>query len=379
MLRFRLFAVALILSLIPGAAAAAPAPVREEFKIAVAARDLHHPTRLVFGPDGRLYVAQQTGEIIALSLKDGAESGRQQVAKAKHDLLGIAFKGDMLYASDTGRVIAFTRRPDGTYGNETTVLPALPHGLHQNDGLLFGPDGLLYLGIGSTTDRGPETHAWSGTILRFDPSRPESAAVYAKGFRNPFGLAWDELGQLWVTDNGADKPATSDELNMVVPGADYGFPRFFERPPERSGTNGPAALFGLHNSTNGLAYAGASAFPPPYRDGFFVAMWGSSFDETTGRRVAFVSKSGEIQDVVTGLERPLDLTIGPAGDLFVGDFVAGAIYRIWWDGPPPADTPAPPTAPQRPLGNWGLWAALMGAILVMLVAVSVGRRVGRGQ
>jgi glucose/arabinose dehydrogenase len=335
----------LLMLLVPNATLAAPTPAVPGFRIAPVVEGVHHPTRLVFGPDGRLYIAQQTGEVVAVTIRDAAEVERQVVAKARHDLLGIALKDDTLYVSDTGRVLAFTRQPDGTYANPKAVLPDVPNGLHQNDGLLFGPDGMLYLGIGSTTDRGPEKHPWSGTILRFDPARPESAEPWAQGFRNPFGMAWDDKGQLWVTDNGADDPATSDELNLVVQGGDYGFPRYFEQPPANSGTTGPVALFGLHNSTNGLAYAGTSAFPAPYRDGFFVAMWGSSFDETTGRRVAFVTTEGKIIDVATGFERPLDATVGPAGDLFVADFVAGIIYRMWWEGPPPAPGPAPPPGP----------------------------------
>ncbi|HYF81357.1 MAG TPA: PQQ-dependent sugar dehydrogenase [Symbiobacteriaceae bacterium] len=409
--RLIILVLCLCLLLVPGPAMAAPGPAVPGFRIAPVVEGVHHPTRLVFGPDGRLYIAQQTGEVIAVTLRDGAETGRQQVAKASHDLLGIALKDDTLYVSDTGRVLAYTRQPDGSYGDPRAVLPEVPNGLHQNDGLLFGPDGMLYLGIGSTTDRGPEKHPWSGTILRFDPARPESAEPWAKGFRNPFGMAWDDKGQLWVTDNGADDPATSDELNLVVQGGDYGFPRYFERPPANSGTTGPVALFGLHNSTNGLAFAGGSVFPAPYRDGFFVAMWGSSFDEITGRRVAFVTRDGQITDVATGFERPLDVTIGPDGDLFVADFVAGIIYRMWWEGTPPGGpgsapspgpmpgpgpgpTPEPTTGPSPnpvPLpppghaepptsGSAAAWLLLAtGAVVVLIVVWGWQRKRGRSQ
>ncbi|HYF94048.1 MAG TPA: PQQ-dependent sugar dehydrogenase [Symbiobacteriaceae bacterium] len=355
----------------PARAGAAPA-APPGFQIEAAVSGLHHPTRLVFGPDGRLYVAQQTGEVIAITLVDGREAGRAQVAKVGHDLLGIALAGDRLWISETGKVALLRRQADGTYGERVEFLPDIPHGRHQNDGLVFGPDGLLYLGVGSTTDRGPERHPWSGTIVRFDPDDPSSVTVYARGFRNPYGLAWDEAGVLWATDNGADDPVTSDELNRVLPDHDYGYPTVYENPPPGSTTTGPTALFGKHNSTNGLAYYGAGPFPEPYRHGFFAAMWGSSFDETTGRGVAFVAGGERIMPFVTGLQRPLDLTVGPDGDLWVGDFTAGTVYRIWYAGGP---TAPPPVAEETVSGPWG-WIfglVLLAAALAGLVAGKLRR------
>jgi glucose/arabinose dehydrogenase len=373
--------------------------VPEGFRIEPAIQNLHHPTRLVFGPDGRLYVAQQTGEVIAVTLEKGREVSRQQVAKANLNLLGIALKDDRLWVSETGVVAVYTRTPDGRYEGRKEILKEIPHGRHQNDGLAWGPDGKLYLGVGSTTDRGPESHPWSATILRFHPDGT-GVEVYARGFRNPYGIAFDPEGRLWATDNGADNPVTSDELNLVEQGAHYGYPDVFEEPPSGSPTKGPVALFGAHNSTNGLAYYSGSQFPPAYRGGIFVAMWGSSFSDEVGRAVGFVRLKqdgarykGEVFQFATGFDRPLDLTVGPEGDLWVGDFLAGTVYRIWYEGAPGEGTGSePPGSPaagpplprmETPAPRWYDRLPLLpmayagGALVVLILALAVRRHLRR--
>ncbi|HEY3367311.1 MAG TPA: PQQ-dependent sugar dehydrogenase [Symbiobacteriaceae bacterium] len=381
------------LLLMPAAAAAAAGPqfgppkVPAGFQIEPVVQNVHHPTRLAFGPDGRLYIAQQTGEVLAVTLKDGREVGRDQVAMAKSNLLGIALQGDKLWTSDTGAIAVYTRTPDGRYANRREIVTGVPHGLHQNDGFAWGPDGKLYWGLGSTTDRGPEKHPWSGSIMRMNPDGT-GLEVFARGFRNPYGIAFDPAGHLWVTDNGADKPATSDELNLVEPGGDYGFPDLFEMPPAGSPTKAPVVLFGEHNSTDGLAFYSASQFAEAYRGGLFVAEWGSSFDDTTGRAVGFVrlprggaAGRASVEPFVTGLTRPLDVTVGPAGDVWVADFVPGIVYRVSYGQPTPAPGPSPspnrpgpgpgPQPPARPPA-WG-WVAgglvLLVGIGTMFVAI----------
>jgi glucose/arabinose dehydrogenase len=366
------------------------------FRIEAAVQNLHHPTRLVFGPDGRLFVAQQTGEVVAVTLKDGQEAARDQVADAKLTLLGIALKGDKLWVSDTGAIAVYSRTPEGRYANRQEIVMGIPHGLHQNDGFAWGPDGMLYWGVGSTTDRGPEEHPWSGSVMRMNPDGT-GVEVYARGFRNPYGIGFGPDGKLWVTDNGVDSQATSDELNLVVQGGDYGFPKVFEMPPAGSPTKAPVALFGEHNSTNGLAVYTGKQFPEQYRGGIFVAEWGSSFDETTGRAVGFVTPDGKVSQLATGLTRPLDVTMGPEGDLWVADFVPGVVWRISYTGEatpapgtpapgtPAPGTPAPGTpAPGTPTPGapapWLGAALMLGAILLgALAAIWAAKARGKGK
>src|SRR5688572_19586880 len=72
--------------------------------------------------------------------------------------------------------------------------------------------------------------------------------VYARGFRNPFGLALDRFGRLWAGDNGQDEPLLPDKLHLVEPGGHHGFPANLA-PPDAVP---PLLLMGLGTSANGL-------------------------------------------------------------------------------------------------------------------------------
>lgn len=348
--------------------------VADGFRIAPAVSGLHHPTRLHFGPDGTLLIAQQTGEVWAVTLADGAEQSRELLLRTGRDLLGVTLHQDRLWVSHTGLVAVYPRGPDGRFGARREIVRGIPHGLHQNNGVIVGPDGRLYFGVGSSTDRGPEAHPWSATIMRVNPDG-SGLEIFARGFRNPYGMAFDDDGNLWVTDNGADDPVSADELNLVVQGGHYGYPRHFETPPPGTDTIGPVALFGAHNSTNGLTYYQGGPFPTRYQGGLFVAMWGSSFDQQTGRAVAFVRLAraagglqAEVQPFATGFDRPLDVAVGPAGDLYVADFEPGVIYRIWYEGKERVWEPAP--ADSRPSRFWPMvvaQAAVLAAGLALLI------------
>ena len=118
-----------------------------------------------------------------------------------------------------------------------------PHPWHFGGALGFGPDGLLYLGLGDRQDpaQAPQLDSLLGKILRLDvrqatrarpyripaanPWRGQAGArpeAYARGFRNPWRLAFDPRdGALWVADVGAIR---REEVNRVQAGADYGWP-----------------------------------------------------------------------------------------------------------------------------------------------------------
>src|ERR671912_38328 len=112
------------------------------------AAGLKRPTAMALGPDGRLYVAQETGQIVVV----GPGSTRPRVLAGGFDTpLGLAWSGPRLFISSRGRLDSLNL-VGKTLRARRTLLKGLPHGRHQQDNVVVGTDGRLYLGSGSTCD-----------------------------------------------------------------------------------------------------------------------------------------------------------------------------------------------------------------------------------
>jgi hypothetical protein len=113
-----------------------------------------------------------------------------------------------------------------------------PFANHNGGQLHFGPDGLLYAGMGDggsgcdPDGRAQDDAQLLGKMLRFDPNRPAPANplddVWAKGLRNPWRFAFDRAnGDLYVGDVGQDQREEVDVVPAPVPaGLDYGWDYF---------------------------------------------------------------------------------------------------------------------------------------------------------
>ncbi|MTV25950.1 hypothetical protein FTX61_11100 [Nitriliruptoraceae bacterium ZYF776] len=215
-----------------------PFPVAVE----VLADGLEAPWEVVRTDVGRWFLTERdTGRV--LELVDGRLEERRRfavVTRNSNGLLGLAAEpgGERLFAylttADDNRIVAF--HPDG--GEVEPIVTGLPNGpIHAGGRLTFGPDGMLYLGIGDATPtsaayddqrrRARDPQDLAGKILRVTPEggipedNPYGNAVWALGLRNVQGLAFDDDGRLWATDFGDD---VDDEVNLVEPGGDYGWP-----------------------------------------------------------------------------------------------------------------------------------------------------------
>jgi glucose/arabinose dehydrogenase len=167
-----------------GSAAPTRIQVPSGFRVETFARGLTQPTAMAYGPDGRIFVTESTGRLVAI------RRGTRRPALLARGLrtpLGLAWRGRTLFVSEQGRLERMTLRA-GRLTHRRVVVKGLPFGEHRQDNVVLGPNGRLYWGSGSTCDVCRERSARSAAILSLRPDGTD-LRVYARGLRNPYGLA----------------------------------------------------------------------------------------------------------------------------------------------------------------------------------------------
>ena len=245
---------ALALTALPGVATAAPqapqgsaaasySPALRPSVSRVVAKNLNAPWGMAFISSTRALVAERnSGRIKRLDGNGGVRTvGRVSgvVAAGEGGLMGLAVPRNFstsrwVYAYFTARNdnrIVRMKYSGGKLGRAHLVLKGIPKGFIHNGGrIAFGPDGMLYAGTGEAGNRSLSQNSRSlgGKILRMTPTggvpsnNPRSGSlVYSKGHRNVQGLAFDSSGRLFAAEFGQN---TWDELNLIKPGRNYGWP-----------------------------------------------------------------------------------------------------------------------------------------------------------
>jgi len=309
--------------------------------------DLPRPTAFAFDAAGRLYVTSQDGNVYRLTdeNKDGRADSTSIFASGYTFPLGIAVQNSTgeVYISYQGVISALSdSNGDGSADNEKILAGDLPFGLHQNDNIEFGPDGWLYVGVGSACDACEDSNPLSASILRINVETREKQIV-ATGLRNPYGIAFDpQSSQLFATDNGRDDLGMDtpfEELNHIVQGGNYGYPNCWneQNQPGCENTIPSIASFEAHSSADGLVIYDGRNFPVDYRGNAFVCIFGSWLKPgvQTGIERVILSPKGNTYSTETSWfvrfpqgVMPLPVAVGPEGALYVGDYINGVIYRI---------------------------------------------------
>lgn len=316
------------------------------FRVETFARGLTQPTAMAYGPDGRIYVTQTGGSLVAIA------RGTRRPAVLVRGLrtpLGLAWRGRELFVSEQGRMERFTLRA-GRLAGRRVIVSGLPFGEHQQDNVVVH-NGRLWWGSGSTCDACTERDRRSAAVLSLRPDGSD-LRVEARGLRNPYGLAVQPgTGRLYASVNGQDElgttgdPEPAEMVVVVRRGAFYGWPRCW--PNARAlrlsgscaGVTRPAAYLEPHSSADGIAFYTGRTFPRAYRGNLFVAEWGQYLSHRFGRRVVRVElrPNGTARRVTTfasGFAHPLALLVDKRGGLLLADWGPGVIYRIQARGKP---------------------------------------------
>jgi glucose/arabinose dehydrogenase len=322
--------VALAAAAAPLAAAPGQRPAPEidvvpgGFRVEVYGSGLRRPTALAWGPDGLLYATQESGEVVAVGYRSAVP---RVVARGFRTPLGLAWSGRTAFVSAQGTL--WRVRLDGkVLSDRRAILAGLPFGRHQQDNVVVGPAGRLYLGSGSTCDVCDERDRRSAAVLSVRPDGSD-LRVEARGLRNPYGLL--VAGRtIYVSVNNQDELGTWEPAETIVRlrrGAHYGWPRCWPSWERRmlqgncAGVSRPFAYLEPHSAVAGMAF---------WRGGLFVAEWGQYRSEQFGRKVVRVDpRTGRSQTFATGFEHPLALLVHPGSEaLLVADWGRGRIYAV---------------------------------------------------
>jgi glucose/arabinose dehydrogenase len=244
-----------------------------------AATGLAVPWGLGFLPDGRAVVTERDERTVLLI--DPQAPGGSRVTEAgileeaapqgEAGLLGVAVSPDfaedqLLYfyvsTAEDNRVVRATLDDNDRLGAPEVVLDGIPNGfIHDGGRLAFGPDGFLYVSTGETGvgELSQDPASLAGKILRITsdgdpaPGNPDpDSPVWSLGHRNVQGLAFDDQDNLWASEFGA---STYDELNLIRPGSNYGWPEVEGRGGSSSFVNPRVVWSTDEASPSGLAYA----------------------------------------------------------------------------------------------------------------------------
>ncbi|MFI9100472.1 PQQ-dependent sugar dehydrogenase [Streptomyces fildesensis] len=230
-------------------------------------------------PDGSALITERDSFKVFKLTQAGARTQVGTVPNAvttdgEGGLLGIAVSPNwssdhyvyiMHTASEGNRIVRMTY--DGsTLSGYTQLVGGIKKSKYHNGGRLkFGPDGYLYATTGEaqTPDLAQDKNSLNGKILRMTtagkaaPGNPFGTLIYSYGHRNPQGITWDPQGRLWEAEFGNSK---YDELNLITPGANYGWPNC-EGKCSTSGMTNPKAQWPVAQaSPSDIAYSDGAIY-----------------------------------------------------------------------------------------------------------------------
>jgi glucose/arabinose dehydrogenase len=363
--RLTVLAIGMAVSALTAALAGTVTPVHsapllpQGFTQSQVASGLTNPTDMEFAPDGRLFVTEDAGRV-RIAKPDGTlatflDISTKVDSTGERGLLALTF--DPGFSTNHYVYLHYTRKATSTTPPHNRVVRVTASGdravsgseklifrlgnqsaadqfpQYMGGALDFGKNGKLYIATGQndTPDKAQKLTNLFGKMLRINKSGTiptnnpfystasgNNRAIWALGLRNPFKFAIQpDTGTIYINDVGEN---TWEEINQLEKGANFGWPvheGVANDPPYVD----PISAYG-HGSTDttGCAITGGTfynpttaLFPPEYEGDYFFADfcsgWIRRLEPTPGGGFA-------ASEFATGLERPIDLEVSKAGELF---------------------------------------------------------------
>ena len=337
------------------------------FEVSLFAKDVGNPRVIAVANDGTVYVTRpETNDVVAFS-DTGVNAGPMRVVASNlNGVHGITIHNNRVYLAGIKQVWVADFNADGTLSAPQTLINDLPDsGQHARRTIAFGPDGMMYIALGSSCNACLETNQENATIVQANPDGT-ARKVFAKGLRNTLAWGWQpDTKQMWGMDHGVDWAGDDqppEELNSLQENANYGWPFCYGDkqvnkyiPYVAKGmtneqycatTMGATLDYQAHSAPIALVFYTGSQFPAQYQGSAFVTMHGSwNRAEPTGYKVVWLKfadgKPQGFDDFMTGFlvnnnagvfGRPAGIAIAKDGSLLVGDDTNGVIYRISYKG-----------------------------------------------
>ncbi len=348
---------------------------------------------MAFDASGNLFVtSSKDGKVLMLpdADKDGKADAVVTVAYGLNYPQGLAFVADALLVANQDGVVKI-KKTNGRWSAPEPFISNLPTGGHRTKTIKLGPDGYLYINVGSSCNVCIESDPLRATILRYTlDGKPAGAlatlgrhaqsAIWASGLRNSQGFVWHPVtGDMYATNNGADNRSETiggkvndeippEHLNKIEAGRHYGWPHCWADPvrkamiedPNFKGESGfckaaqaPAITFTSHTTPIGITFLDKTNWPVEYKSDAIVALHGSwNRQQPAGYQLVRVkfkdNRPVKVEDFATGwlvngaeggwfkrnqvLGRPVDVAVGTDGALYVSDDDSDVIYRISYQG-----------------------------------------------
>ena len=352
------------------------------YRVNVFAEGLKNSRFISVAANGDVYVNRNSqADVIRLRDRngDGVADGPPEVVARRAGLLGVLAHENKLYLATATELWAADIGADGRVAEPQRLIKDLPGaGQHYTRHMEWGPDGWIYMGVGSTCNTCTESSPENASILRIRPDG-KARAVFASGLRHTIGFDWHpRTGEIWGWDQGIDwlgEDLQREEVNHIEWGRRYGWPYVMEDgraypqlEPEGGLSNAdwaksstpPVLLHTAHSA--GMQWAfhpGGGAMGGEVANDAFVSLRGSwNRKPASGYEVVRVrftpdGRAQRVEPFVSGFlsadgtsnyGRLCGMAVAADGALLFTDDTNGVIYRVTRTGASGPFTRAQPPA-----------------------------------